>query len=175
MIRRRLLSELGTEEVEMEVFVEEVLGSGTIKNGSSSGFYDTGVTVGDLRKYEMIYLAIRGSINTALWHGFMIKNGAERLTYANGAGSCLLAKWINREKNILNPIRGFCGNSAYIKTIGESMKTKNAAAGYIFNGTASNIGYFIEVNAEDTEPIIMYFNSDTTIDYSWEIIGVTKK
>lgn len=55
------------------------------------------------------------------------------------------------------------------------MKTKNAAAGYIFNGTASNMGYFIQVDAEDTEPIIMYFRSDTTTDYSWEIIGVTKK
>lgn len=170
-----MMATLEAEEVEMEVFVEEMLGSGTIQNGSSSGFYDTGVTVGDLRKYETIYFAIIGSSNISLWHGFMLKNGAERITYANAAGSCLLVKWINCEKNILNPIRGFCGNPAYMKRIGESMKTKNAASGSLFNGTAANIEHFIQVDAEDNEQIIIYFHVDTTTDYSWEIIGVTKK
>lgn len=150
------------------VIAVETLASGTVTAGTADAF-ETGVTMGMIRKYRLFLVAIGGVSNQNLNNWYMWIGGKSILRVNVVRGQQILYEFLDNAKTVMLAHSGASGNVG-------------APAGFL--GGSNSYGQFAPggyacciydmADVPDDEPVIIQPNGADTIDVNWVIMGVTK-
>lgn len=150
------------------VIAVETLASGTVTAGTADAF-ETGVTMGMIRKYRLFLVAIGGVSNRNLNNWYMWIGGKSILRVNVVRGQQILYEFLDNAKTVMLAHSGASGNVG-------------APAGFL--GGSNSYGQFAPggyacciydmADVPDDEPVIIQPNGTDNIDVNWVIMGVTK-
>lgn len=160
-----------------ETAADVQLASGTIPSGTvSKTSIDTGVTLDMLKQYKRFAFKLKGASNVGLQNTFL-RFAAKSQAIArtdNVSGVAICYEWINTTTSLLRIYAQFSGNQSLISAIG---------TGYVFemvpaslqNGVCGSgmLGVFDLSTVAASSTLKIVLSNDTTIDYNWEIRGIT--
>lgn len=164
-----------------ETWADDLLASGTLI-ANNAVLYDTGITLAKLREYKSFVYKLKGASNTNLSNLYldMAKDETQAatkgsLTFERGNDSGRIAyyQWANKDKTILRPVNGYSGNTSMVY-LGA---TANSGKGtQVYYGTGQyNVMWYIDTSARAATDKLFFYCTDTpSIDYSFEIRGLTK-
>lgn len=150
------------------VIAVETLASGAVAAGTADAF-ETGVTMGMIRKYRLFLVAIGGVSNRNLNNWYMWIGGKSILRVNVVRGQQILYEFLDNAKTVMLAHSGASGNVG-------------APAGFL--GGSNSYGQFAPggyacciydmADVPDDEPVIIQPNGTDNIDVNWVIMGVTK-
>lgn len=150
------------------VIAVETLASGTVTAGTADAF-ETGVTMGMIRKYRLFLVAIGGVSNRNLNNWYMWIGGKSILRVNVVRGQQILYEFLDNAKTVMLAHSGASGNVG-------------APAGFL--GGSNSYGQFAPggyacciydmADVPDDEPVMIQPNGTDNIDVNWVIMGVTK-
>lgn len=160
-----------------ETWADDLLASGTLVTGNAV-LYDTGITLAKLREYKSFVYKLKGASNTNLSNLYLklLTNEADNgvsIDRESQAGRIAYFEWADAEKTVLRPVNGYSGNCSMV-ALGAHAQS-NAQAQVCYGVGQYNVMMYIDLSARaETDKLFLYCNAVPTIDYSFEIRGLTK-
>lgn len=161
-----------------EIAQETQLGTGTVATGTEAQtLIDTGISLETLKKYKRFVFVFKGASNTALANTYLtFKNIISYAIYRsdNVGGMVCGFEWLNAEIGLMRVYSLYQGNPSLVKNIGSNyiVTTVNGILSSGGVGGGSNILFDLS-DLEDSDTLKIYISNTTTIDYAWEIRGLT--
>lgn len=159
-----------------EILSELQLASGTVVAGAEAQSYiDTGVSLAMLKKYKRWLFAFGGASNVGLQNTYLKFNNNYSIARSDSASGFIYQyEWLNVDTNLLRAYCVFQGNTSLVRAIGSKYGLSSIPASWE-NGTAGKVGCILfDLSALNREETLGIFLSDaTTIDYNWEVRGLT--
>lgn len=160
-----------------ETVADVQLASGTIPAETvSNTIIDTGVTLDMLKQYKRFAFKLKGASNVGLQNTYLrfaaTSKAIARTDNASGVAFCY--EWINTTTNLLRIYAHFSGNQSLISAIGTGYVFKNVpvSPGNGLCGTGMlGVLDLSTVAASSTLKIVLSYKA--TIDYNWELRGIT--
>ena len=175
----------GGESGEARIYAEEQLATGIISSDSAgqklNGVFETGLTLGDLKKWKSFMCKIRGNSNTDAGNFYLrLMNTNYRYDYnaislfrSNASGVLAVFEWANSDKTVLKLVSGCMGAQGNFAKVGESFASSSSDTWTILP-TSSSIGRWVDLrNCVDTQ-VLAVTKLPAATDYLWEIRGLIK-
>ena len=162
-----------------ETAAEIQLATGVLASGTDVGtFIPTGVTLGDLRKYKRFAIAMEGTANTSLANIlFQFSNAAAYknvMLRDNFAGCICVFKWVDDARQLLRIEARGAANPSKMSVGDALICTSMGNLSYALkNGTASMFIHDVSGISDEQMLYLVPGGDAPTIDYTWEIRGVT--
>ena len=139
----------------------QTLASGTIPNGTAAGVTDTGLTIGDLRRYKYFVLYVSSKGQNVYW-GLSWRSAWGCIGRYQHASLAFTYEWKDSNKTVLEMFVGY--GTGYENGVG----IHDNSSGY--NPLLSKMPVLIKMGADST-PIYVQNGADLTVDATWEIKG----
>ena len=139
----------------------QTLASGTIPNGTAAGVTDTGLTIGDLRRYKYFVLYVSSKGQNVYW-GLSWRSAWGCIGRYQHASLAFTYEWKDSNKTVLEMFVGY--GTGYENGVG----IHDNSSGY--NPLLSKMPVLITMGADST-PIYVQNGADLTVDATWEIKG----
>lgn len=175
----------GGESGEARIYAEEQLATGIISSDSAgqklNGVFETGLTLGDLKKWKSFMCKIRGNSNTdagTFYLRLMNTNygndyNAISLFRSNTSGALAVFEWANSDKTVLKLVSGCMGGKGSFVEVGEYFASSSSSTWTILP-VSSSIGSWVDLrNCVDTQ-VLAVTKLPAATDYLWEIRGLIK-
>ena len=156
------------------LWAETVLASGTLVTDTTVD-YDTGLTLAALREYKSFVYRLKGTSNVKLNNLYLMLGSsiANLLDRGSESGRIIVFEWADTAQTMLYMKSGYSGNSSMVK-----LDKNFAAAIYDTQGYELgqwNVIRYIDVSTlPETTPLKFYCVNVPTIDYAFDIRGLTK-
>ena len=153
---------------------DDLLAEGTIV-ANTAIYYDLGVTLAELREYRTFLYILKGASNVELGNlylrvGVNMNKGA--IDRGSDGGRICAFEWVDTSKTILRQVHGYSGNPSLI-TLGKFATDNNEKVGHGL-GQWNSIRY-VDLSAHtETEHLFLLCSSTPTIEYAYQIRGLTK-
>lgn len=161
-----------------ETAQEVQLATGTIATGTEAySIIDTGVTLATLKQYKRFVFVLKGASNVALANTYLTFATSNKwaIVRSSAVGGMVYGyEWLNRETSLLRVYGLYQGNPSLVRNIGSNFVVTTVGL-ILTDGLAGggSIVLFDLSDVEDTETLKIYISNATTIDYSWEVRGLT--
>ena len=165
----------------LETAAEAQLATGTITPVETTTYTPTGVTLGDLRKYRRFMFVWDGASNTGASN--MLLQFSNANLYAmdiarwNEGGMVCVFEWCDAEKTLLRTCAASGGNPSMVPTVGSLYirygSYNRSTAGVMFGTEGITLFSTKLAGLNDSSELFIVNASKITIDYQWEIRGVT--
>lgn len=153
---------------------DDLLAEGTIVANTVVN-YDLGVTLAKLREYRTFLYLLKGASNTNLNNLYLNVGGQPSkgtIDRGNEGGRICVLEWVDTQKTILRRTSGYSGNPSMV-SLGEFATDGSTATG--FGSGQWNVLRYSDLSAHaETEHLFLYCTSTPTIDYAYQIRGLTK-
>lgn len=155
-------------------WAETLLASGTMVADTTVD-YDTGINLATLREYKSFVYRLKGASNVKLNNLYLTLGSsiANLLDRGSESGRIIVFEWADAAQTVLYMKSGYSGNSSMVK-----LDKNFAAAIYDTQGYELgqwNVIRYIDVSAlPETTPLKFYCVNVPTIDYAFDIRGLTK-
>lgn len=156
------------------VWAETVLASGTLVADTTVD-YDTGVTLATLREYKSFVYRLKGASNVKLTNLYLMLGSsiANLLDRGNESGRIIVFEWADTAQTVLYMKSGYSGNSSMVKLDKNFATAIYDTQGYELGQW--NVIRYIDISAlPETAPLKFYCATVPTIDYAFDIRGLTK-
>lgn len=177
----------GGESGEARIYAEEQLATGTISSDSAGqklkGVFETGLTLGDLKKWKSFVFKLRGAANADPGTSYLrLMNtnygndyNAISLVRTSASGVCVVFEWADTARTVLSLVSAFAGTNTYVEDIGKAFAgTENSAWRLAAGETTAAIAGWADLrNCADTQ-VVAVTKSPAATDYLWEIRGLAK-
>lgn len=156
------------------VWAETVLASGALVADTTVD-YDTGITLATLREYKSFVYRLKGASNVKLTNLYLMLGSsiANLLDRGSESGRIIVFEWADTARTVLYMKSGYSGNSSIVK-----LDKNFAAAIYDTQGYELgqwNVVRYIDISAlPETTPLRFYCVNVPTIDYAFDVRGLTK-
>lgn len=163
---------------DLESAAEAQLATGTIATGTESQTHiDTGVTFSDLMKYKRFLVVFRGASNVGLANTYLTFNRSYTFSIcrASSGGWVCGYEWLNRAAKLFRMYSYFEGNPSLVLPASQNY-VHSSVPNFWSNSCGGNLvgmGAFDFSQLSETETLKIYLSSKPTIDYQWEIRGLT--
>lgn len=153
---------------------DDLLAEGTIITDTAVN-YDLNVTLAKLREYRTFLYLLKGASNTDLSNLYLRtgnNHNAGTIDRGSSGGRICVYEWADTEKTVLRKISGYSGNPSIV-ALGKFAKNGNS-------NPSSDIGQWNVVSYTDlsshaeTEHLYLTCANTPTIDYAYQIRGLTK-
>ena len=172
---------------EERIYAEEQLATGTISSDSAgqklNGVFETGLTLGDLKKWKSFVFKLRGAANADPGTSYLrLMNtnysndyNAISLVRTSASGVCVVFEWADTARTVLSLVSAFAGTNTYVEYIGTAFAgTENNAWRLAAGETTAAIAGWVDLrNCADTQ-VVAVTKSPAATDYLWEIRGLAK-
>lgn len=140
---------------------QAVLASGTIASGTTAGIWETGVTVGDLRKWRLFSVSFRSvSTQGGPWR---FKLGNSIIAYGGQFACTWLFEWMDKKTaKLFSYSSGGVTNTFFNAWVQNSMQGSSVS---------HNIA---RINDADDAPVYVGSYPNLTGDLQWNVMGVLK-
>lgn len=140
---------------------QAVLASGTIASGTTAGNWETGVTVGDLRKWRLFSVSFKSvSTQGGPWR---FKLGNSVIAYGGQFACTWLFEWMDKKTaKLFSYSSGGVTNTFFNAWVQSSMQGSSVS---------HNIA---RINDADDAPVYVGSNPNLTGDLQWNVMGVLK-
>ena len=140
---------------------QAVLASGTIASGTTAGNWETGVTVGDLRKWRLFSVSFKSvSTQGGPWR---FKLGNSIIAYGGIFACTWLFEWMDKKTaKLFSYSNGGVTNTFFNAWVQSSMQGSSVS---------HNIA---RINDADDAPVYVGSSPDLTGDLQWNVMGVLK-
>lgn len=140
---------------------QAVLASGTIASGTTAGNWETGVTVGDLRKWRYFSVSFRSASNQNGPWRFQLGNKA--ISYGGNWCCTWLFEWIDKYVAKLHSYTGLGLTNSFFDPSGQ------------LNMQGSSVSqHFARINDADSSPVYVGSYPNLKGDLQWNVMGVLK-
>lgn len=140
---------------------QAVLASGTIASGTTAGDWETGVTVGDLRKWRYFSVSFRSASNQG--GPWRFKLGNTVISYGGNWCCTWLFEWIDKNVAKLHSFTNIGVTTTFFYPGGQT------------NMQGSSVSqHFARINDADSSPVYVGSNPDLKGDLQWNVMGVLK-
>ena len=165
----------------LETAAEAQLATGTITPVEATTYTPTGVTLGDLRKYRRFVFVWKGASNTGADNMMLQFSTAapfreEIVRWSEGGMVCMF-EWCDAEKTLLRTCVISGGNPSMVPSVGSTYikhSTYNRSTTGLMFGAEGMILFSTKLaGLNDSSELFIANFSKITIDYRWEIRGVT--
>lgn len=166
----------------LETAAEAQLATGTITPVETTTYTPTGVTLGDLRKYRRFMFVWDGASNTGSANTLLQFSNtglyANDIARWSGGGMICVFEWCDAEKTLLRTCAISSGNPSMVPSVGSTYikhsSTYNLATTGLLFGTEGMILFSTKLaSLNDSSELFIANASKITIDYQWEIRGIT--
>lgn len=142
---------------------ETVLASGTFAVDEGDPFinYDTGLTLGDVRKWKIWgFLAVSTMSNY-----YRVRINGD-LPHINGVRPYSVYEWLDSEQRLLHTL-GMTGADGWVTSIDTTLTNQNWSM-------AGNSGKTVLLDKGDETPVQFNVHSKLTAEAQWKIVGIVK-
>ncbi len=165
---------LASKALPSVLWAETVLASGTLVADTTVD-YDTGVTLATLREYKSFVYRLKGASNVKLTNLYLMLGSsiANLLDRGSESGRIIVFEWADTAQKVLYMKSGYSGNSSMVKLDKNFATAIYDTQGYELGQW--NVIRYIDISAlPETAPLKFFCTSVPTIDYGFEIRGLTK-
>lgn len=161
-----------------ESAAEAQLATGTIVAETTAGTVtDTGVTLETLKQYKRFIFIFKGASNAGLQNTYLFFGGQQNgsIARSDSAGGYVYEyEWVNVEEGLLRCCNYWQGNPSLIRSIGSSCIVTWITGSFNNINSGGSYPYLFDLSGqEDTETLKINNSVATTIDYEWEVRGMT--
>lgn len=161
-----------------EIAQETQLGTGTVATGTEANtLIDTGISLETLKKYKRFVFVFKGASSVVLANTYLtFKSIVSYAIYRSSPASGMVCgfEWLDAETGLMRVYSLYQGNTTLVQNIG-SKYIVTTVSGILSDGGVgggSNILFDLS-DLEDSDTLKIYISGTTTIDYAWEIRGLT--
>lgn len=191
ILRRRGLMQTIKEDDNVKIIADPtVLASGTIATTDvadnittfsfdSSGnnqvdYVDTGLTLGDLRGWEVFFWSLRND-DDSRYYGMLF--GTLKWPYSISNGFNSFMTWLDTDKTLLESYRGAVGNSIGLMPFSSAVGRGSSSASMAASYTPRQMLNITSPDATKIYTGILHRNGkgDRTSEIKWQIQGITRK
>lgn len=161
-----------------ETAQEAQLATGTIVAETVAGtVIDTGVTLETLKQYKRFIFILKGASNVELQNTYLFFGGQQNgsIARSDSAGGYVYEyEWVNVEEGLLRCCNYWQGNPSLLRSVGSSCIVTRITGSFNNNNSGGSYPYLFDLSGqEDTETLKINNSAATTIDYEWEVRGMT--